>query len=182
MKKRIVLASLILSISIVVFAASKSYLSENKMTKSSPIASLDSKEITKELLTNYVNELALGKKYEKMLSNDEGLKKLADFYITRKILLDFADKNDYKDTHFVKQHAMSENQDDKTIMISAVLKKEINDKIDIQQEEIDAFLTETNTTDRRAAYFTLQSVHRQKLYKEFIAELKTQHDIEYMIN
>lgn len=173
MKKITVFITMILSISIVVFAATKSYGNKDI------IAKLDGQPITKEVLKQYVKDLNLPKQYKKMLKNEKGLKKLTDFYISRKLLLDYAEKNNFKDSHFVKQHMMSENQSEESILISAVLSKEVNDKITVLPEEIDARLKETHSQDRKNAYFELMSLKRQKKFNEFIAKLKKEHKIEY---
>lgn len=175
MKKIAIMTSFILSLSIVVFAASFSFFDNDKV-----VVNMDDKAITKATLKQYVSDLELGKQYTDMLGTKDGLKRLADFYITRTLLLDFAANNDYKDSSFVKQHTMDKTQDVNTIMISAVLKKEVNDKINVEMNEIDDYLVSSKTTDRKAAYFKLQSIKRQKIYKDFIAELKSKHQIEYI--
>jgi hypothetical protein len=163
----------IISFSIVLFATTKSYATKNI------IAKLDNQNITKEMLENYVKELNLPKKYKKMLKNDNGLKELAKFYIERKLLLDYAKENDYEDSHFVKQHMMSKGQNQEMIMISAVLTKEVNDKVEVSPQEIDKYLYEKGGNDRKDAYFSIMSIKRQKRYKEFIEELLSSHDISY---
>ena len=173
MKKITAFVTMILSISIVVFAASKSYGNKDV------IAKLDGKPITKEVLKKYVKELKLPKQYKRMLNSKEGLKKLTESYISREILLDYAKKNNFKDSHFVKQHMMSENQNEDAVMITAVLSKEVNEKITVLPEEIDARLKETNSTDRKNAYFEIMSLKRQKKFNEFISKLKKEHKIEY---
>jgi hypothetical protein len=173
MKKITVFITVILSISIVVFAASKSY------GKKDIIAKLDGQPITKEVLEKYVKDLNLSKQYKKMLKTEKGLKKLTESYISRQIILDYAKKKNFKDSHFVKQHMMSKDQDKDAVLISAVLSKEINEKITVMPEEIDARLKETNSKDRKNAYFELMSIKRQKKFNEFMNKLKKQHKIEY---
>lgn len=56
------------------------------------IANLDEKNITVEILTSYVEDVA-GKNYEPWLHDKEGLRKLVDFYVNRTLLLDYARKS-----------------------------------------------------------------------------------------
>ncbi len=173
MKRITAFITMMLSVSIVVFAATKSYVNKDI------IAKLDGKPITKEILKKYVNDLKLSKQYKKMLKSDEGLKKLTESYISRQIILDYAKKNKFEDSHFVKQHMMSDGQDKDAVLISAVLSKEVNEKITVLPEEIDARLKKTNSTDRKNAYFEIMSLKRQKKFNEFISSLKKKHKIEY---
>ena len=55
------------------------------------VASLDDEKISVEMLATYVQDVA-GDKYESWLRDKEGLRKLADFYINRTLLLEYARK------------------------------------------------------------------------------------------
>jgi hypothetical protein len=176
MKKSVLIILIILSLCLVVFATSKYYFKSDSL-----VATYDGFKITKDVLEKYVEDTQLPKKYQKMLKSKDGLKQLADYYMIRQMILDYAKKNKYDESHFVKQHMMSENNNKDMVMISAVLTKEINDKITVLPEEIDKYLKKNNSNDRRDAYFAIMSIKRQKRYDEFVKELRSKHKITYEI-
>lgn len=142
------------------------------------IAIFDGKEIKMLELNNYVNTL-LGEKYKKMLESKEGIKQLADYYITRQIVLSYAKETIGNDDKIVANH-QQRNMDKETMLISAVLQKEVQNKVVISNEELENFMKNTNITDKIAAYSRLESQKRADIYKKFIDELKSKHSIKIL--
>lgn len=167
----IILAVLMLA-TIVAFAQFRS------LGKGKIVAIFDGKEIMVSDLNNYVETL-LGEKYKKMLETEEGIKQIADYYITRQIILDYAKENIKNDDKLLKSHS-SGSMDRDTMLITAAIKKEIQDKIVIEKDEIEQFMKEYNITDKTAAFAKLESLKRSELFKKFITELKSKHSIKFM--
>lgn len=168
MKKLIILMVMVI-IAYGVYARAKKSFSDEV------VATLDGKNITVSDLNNYVNTL-LGEKYAKMLESEDGLKQLTDYYITRQILLEEAKKTIKFDNELVKGH-LPKGSDEDTMLLTALLDKEINKKIVIKDEEVATFMMKNNITDKKAAFASLESVKRNELFKSYKEELMKNHKI-----
>lgn len=162
---------------LVIFMAGTS-LAANSQEK---IAKLDDEVITKSILTEYVNNF-LGEKYEKMLNSEQGLKKLADFYINRRIILQKARETVNSENDLLKGH-MPEGKDDSktenTMYITAFLKQQINDKLDLTKEEMESYMDKNNIDSKREAEIRLSNEKRKKMFKQLISQLRSEHSIKY---
>jgi len=145
------------------------------------VARLDDEIITKATLEKYVDNF-LGKEYEKMLNSESGLKKLADFYINRQIILEKAKKTIKPENELLKGHMHGEKEDKKTentMYITAFLKQEINDKLKLTKEEMQRYMKQNNIDSKREAEIKLSNEKRKKMFGELIADLRAKHTIEY---
>lgn len=167
--KRLIILMVLVIIAYGVYAGAKKSFSNDV------VATLDGKNITVSDLNNYVNTL-LGEKYAKMLESEDGLKQLADYYITRQILLEEAKKTIKSDNELVKGH-LPKGSDEDTMLITALLDKEINKKIVINDEELATFMMKNNITDKKAAFARLESIKRNELFKSYKEELMKNHKI-----
>ncbi|MEC9491628.1 hypothetical protein [Flexistipes sp.] len=145
------------------------------------IARLDDEIITKTTLEKYVDNF-LGKEYEKMLNSDTGLKKLADFYINRQIILEKAKKTIKPENELLKGHMHGEKENkrtENTMYITAFLKQEINDKLNLTKKEMQRYMKQNNIDSKREAEIKLSNEKRKKMFGELIAGLRAEHTIEY---
>ncbi|HCW92493.1 MAG TPA: hypothetical protein DHM44_02305 [Flexistipes sinusarabici] len=145
------------------------------------IARLDGEIITKATLEKYVDNF-LGKEYEKMLNSESELKKLADFYINRQIILEKAKKTIKPENELLKgrMHGKKENMRVKnTMYITAFLKQEINDKLNLTKKEMQRYMKQNNIDSKREAEIKLSNEKRKKMFGELIADLRAEHTIEY---
>lgn len=145
------------------------------------VARLDDEIITKATLEKYVDNF-LGKEYEKMLNSESGLKKLADFYINRQIILEKAKKTIKPENELLKGHMHGEKEDKKTentMYITAFLKQEINDKLSLSKKEMQRYMKQNNIDSKREAEIKLSNEKRKKMFGELIAELRAEHTIKY---
>jgi hypothetical protein len=139
---------------------------------------LDGQPVKMTEIENYVDTL-LGTAYLGKLKSEEGLKELFNNYVNRKLILDHARKEIKDDNSFVKHHTMGEIDED-SAKISALLKQEINDKVEITKEELDKFYTESGkfkTIDE--AERNLISMKRVNLFNKFITKLRAEHKISF---
>jgi hypothetical protein len=147
---------------------------------STVIAKLDGKPITKQELIKYANSIP-NSKYREMLKTDEGLRKLAELYIQRQILLEEAkktvDKNKDENKSIFSSHG---KMDEDTIYLIAYLTKEVEKKINITPEEIQSYMKEKNLSKQQAVS-ELASKKRREIYFSLIDKLKKKHKIEYCI-
>ncbi|UOD35717.1 hypothetical protein DSN97_05230 [Deferribacteraceae bacterium V6Fe1] len=163
---------------IVIFASIVAFAQFGSSEKGKIVAVFDGNEIKVSDLTNYVDTL-LGEKYKKMLETEDGIKQIADYYITRQIILDYAKENIKGDDKLLKSHSNG-NMDKDTMLITAVIKKEVQDKIVIEKDELEKFMKESDIKDRTAALARLEAKKRAELFNKFIAELKGKHSIKFM--
>ncbi|PLX66634.1 MAG: hypothetical protein C0602_11215 [Denitrovibrio sp.] len=138
---------------------------------------LDGQAVMVSDLQNYVDSL-LGEAYEDKLKSKEGRKELFGHYVNRTILLKFAKENIKENDSFVASHTMG-NVSTESAILSAVLKKEVNDKVKYTEEEVRALLeSNKELKDLQAAERELISRKRIELFRSFISELKSNHNIE----
>ena len=142
-----------------------------------PVASLDGKEITKTILATYVNEVA-GSGYEPWLNNDDGLRKLADYYINRVLLLDYAKQQIKKKDRLVTNHnARSVNAD--TMYLTSLLKTEVHEKAVISDESIESYLQNNQNSSLKQARLKLESERKKELLEQLVNKVRSDHEIHY---
>lgn len=139
------------------------------------IGYIDGQEVKTADLQNYVNGF-LGKDYEKKLDSAEGRQELFEHYVNRKLLLEYAEKNVDKTDSFVTSHTMGEISEDSAIL-SALLKKEVNDKVEYTENEVMALVENGQFKDFSSAEREIISKKRVELFHKFMAELRSGREI-----
>lgn len=164
MRKKVVLIFMFIFISTVVFA--------------NVVAVFDGKKITDADLKNYVNNVA-GKKYDNYLKSKDGRRKLAEFYIERELLLNYA-KSIYKEKDINKLKHSHPNLDNDTLYLLHLIDDKVNGKIKVDEKELESFMKSNGITNKNEAFAKLLSIKRKKYYEELIQRLKKGHNIEFL--
>ncbi len=170
MTKKTLVATVILLFSFIISVAV--YASNTKV-----IANLDDKNVTKEILTSYVKDVA-GKDYEPWLHDKEGLRKLADFYINRTLLLEYARKSvDKKNTIVTNHNARSMDAD--VMLLSSLLQSEVQDQVQVTEDEVRAYMKQNSIDSEKEARQKLESGLKNRLMTALIAKVRVGHSIQY---
>ena len=140
------------------------------------IGYLDGQAIKTAEIQNYVDTL-LGVNYQKKMDTKEGRAELFNHYINRTLLLAYAKENvDEKDS-FVVSHTMGE-VDTESALLSAVLKKEINDKVKYTQNDVMALAhSDFRFKNIDEAEREVISQKRLELFTKFMEQIKSKHKI-----
>jgi transposase len=141
------------------------------------VASLDNKNITIDILTEYVKDVA-GKNYEPWLYNRKGLRKLADFYINRTLLLTYAKQTVDKKDLIVKNHS-ARSVDADVMILSALLQKEVQDKVQVSDQEVLDYMLNNGIDSEKAAKQALESNLKNDRMNALIKKVRRGHTIEY---
>jgi len=129
-------------------------------------------------LQNYVDTL-LGAGYQKKMDTKEGRQELFEHYVNRMLLLEYAKKNVEEKDSFVVSHTMGEVSTE-SAMLSAVLKKEINDKVEYTEQEVTDLLHKDQRFSKlEDAEREIISQKRLKLFYAFMDKLKANRKIEF---
>jgi hypothetical protein len=138
---------------------------------------IDGQAVKAAQLQNYVNEL-LGSNYQKKMDTAEGRQELFNHYVNRKLLLEYAKENIETEDSFVVSHTMGEVSEE-TALISAVLKKEVNDKVQYTEEDVKALMAaDARFTNMQDAEREVISQKRVELFYTFMEKVKSNHKIE----
>jgi len=138
---------------------------------------IDGQAVKAAQLQNYVNEL-LGSAYQKKLDTAEGRQELFNHYVNRKLILEYAKDNIESEDSFVVSHTMGEVSEE-TALISAVLKKEVNDKVQYTEEDIKALMAaDARFKNMQDAEREIISQKRVELFYAFMEKIKADHKIE----
>ena len=141
------------------------------------VASLDDENISVETLATYVQDVA-GDKYESWLRDKEGLRKLADFYINRTLLLEYARKTvNKKDTIVTNHNARSVDED--VMYLTTLLKVEVQDKVNVSLEDVDAYMKKNQIDSEKQARQEIESELKNKLMVALVENVRTGHEIKY---
>jgi hypothetical protein len=141
------------------------------------VASLDDENISVEMLATYVEDVA-GDKYESWLRDKEGLRKLADFYINRTLLLEYAKKTvNKKNTIVTKHNARSVDED--VMYLTSLLKIEVQDKANISAEEVDSYMEKNKMVSEKQARQEIESELKNKLMGALVENVRAGHEIKY---
>lgn len=143
-----------------------------------PVARLDGKVITKIDLVGYI-EKTENQQYHDLLLSPEGLKKLAEYYIQRYLLLTYAKRVINREDRVFKNHLI--RSDEETAYLIMLLKKEVNDKTTITNDEIITYMNKYNIHDEQAARLQLLSDKRQIIMEALIKRASEGHSIEYIM-
>jgi hypothetical protein len=141
------------------------------------VASLDDESITVEALATYVEDVA-GDKYEPWLRNKEGLQKLADFYINRTLLLEYARKTVNKNDTIVTNHN-ARSVDEDVMYLTTLLKIEVQDKAYVSDEEVVAYMKKNNVASEKQARQKIESDLKNELMVALVAKVRDGHEIKY---
>lgn len=174
MKKAILVLLILFGISIYSFGDFSKDEDKNRA-----VAVLDGENIYLSDIKEYC-ENVLGKKYKNFLDTTDGLKELTKYYISRQIILKYAEDEIENLEPLLNSHENS-NLDRDTILIAAVLKKEVKDKVEITEEELKKYMANANAADEAAAFSKLQASKHSERLKEFIDSLKKNHKIELFL-
>jgi hypothetical protein len=142
-----------------------------------PVASLDGQPVTKVTLKNYVDNVA-GSSYEPWLTDVQGLRKLADFYINRTLLLAYARQQVEKDATIVNNHS-GRSVDEDIMYLTALLKTEVQEKATVTEDTIEAYLKEKQSISYRQAKTELESEKKRVLMEQLVNKVRSGHEIKY---
>ena len=166
-----VLSTTLVLVSTFIFAAAADAYSENI------VASLDNENVTVELLTTYVEEVA-GKNYESWLRDAEGLRKLADFYINRTLLLEYARQTVNKNDTIVTNHN-ARSVDEDVMYLTTLLKVEVQDKVQVSEAELLAYMEKSKVASEEQARQELESELKGELMEILVEKVRAGHEIRY---
>ncbi|MFC1779212.1 hypothetical protein ACFLZU_02565 [Thermodesulfobacteriota bacterium] len=141
------------------------------------VASLDDEKISVEMLATYVQDVA-GDKYESWLRDKEGLRKLADFYINRTLLLEYARKTVNKKDAIVTNHN-ARSVDEDVMYLTTLLKVEVQDKVNVSPEDVDAYMKKNKIVSEKQARQEIESDLKNKLMVALVDNVRTGHEIKY---
>jgi hypothetical protein len=170
MMKKALTATLVL-LSIFIFSMATYAYSENV------VASLDDKNITVEILATYVEDVA-GNNYKPWLNNQEGLQKLADFYINRTLLLEYARKTVAKNDTIVTNHN-ARSVDEDVMYLTTLLKIEVQDKVHVTEEEVSAYMKKNKITSEKQARQEIESSQKNQLMGALVEKVRIGHEVKY---
>ncbi len=169
MMKKALTATLVL-LSIFIFSLATYAYSENV------VASLDNENITVEILATYVEDVA-GNNYRPWLNNKEGLRKLADFYINRTLLLEYARKTVAKNDTIVTNHN-ARSVDEDVMYLTTLLKIEVQDKVHVTEEEVSAYMKKNMASEKQARQ-EIESERKNQLMGALVEKVRIGHDVKY---
>jgi hypothetical protein len=141
------------------------------------VASLDDESITVETLATYVVDVA-GDKYEPWLRNKEGLRKLADFYINRTLLLEYAKKTVNKNDTIVTNHN-ARSVDEDVMYLTTLLKIEVQDKVYVTEEGVRDYMNKNKIASEKKASQEIESKLKNELMGALVEKVRAGHDIKY---
>ena len=141
------------------------------------VASLDDEDISVEMLATYVEDVA-GDKYESWLRDKEGLRKLADFYINRTLLLEYARKTVNKKDAIVTNHN-ARSVDEDVMYLTTLLKIEVQDKVNVSAEAVDAYMKKNQIVSEKQARQEIESDLKNKLMVALVENVRAGHEIKY---
>ena len=141
------------------------------------VASLDDEKISVEMLATYVQDVA-GDKYESWLRDKEGLRKLADFYINRTLLLEYARKTVNKKDDIVTNHN-ARSVDEDVMYLTTLLKNEVQDKVSVSAEAVSVYMEKNQIDSEKQARQEIESDLKNKLMGALVENVRDGHEIKY---
>ena len=141
------------------------------------VASLDEESITAETLATYVEDVA-GVKYKSWLRDKEGQRKLADFFINRRLLLEYARQTLSKKDTIVSNHNVR-SVDEDVMYLSSLLKIEVQDKANVSAEEVNVYMKKNKIDSEKQARQEIESDLKNKLMGALVEKVRTGHEIKY---
>ena len=141
------------------------------------VASLDGENITVELLSTYVEDVA-GRGYKSWLNDKEGLRKLADFFINRTLLLKYARQTVNKNDTIVTNHN-ARSVDEDVMYLTTLLKIEVQDKVNVSEENVAAYMMENEISSEKLAVQEIESAQKNQLTSALIEKVRVGHEIKH---
>ena len=141
------------------------------------VASLDDEKITVETLATYVEDVA-GNNYKPWLNNQEGLRKLADFYINRTLLLEYARKTVAKNDTIVTNHN-ARSVDEDVMYLTTLLKIEVQDKVHVTEEDVSAYMKKNKMASEKQARQEIESERKNQLMGALVEKVRVGHEVKY---
>ncbi len=141
------------------------------------VASLDDENITIETLATYVDDVA-GNNYKPWLNNQEGLRKLADFYINRTLLLEYARKTVAKNDTIVTNHN-ARSVDEDVMYLTTLLKIEVQDKVHVTEEDVSAYMKKNKMASEKQARQEIESERKNQLMGALVEKVRVGHEVKY---
>ena len=141
------------------------------------VASLDDENISVETLATYLEDVA-GDKYESWLRDKDGLRKLADFYINRTLLLEYARKTVNKKDAIVTNHN-ARSVDEDVMYLTTLLKFEVQDKVNVSAEAVDVYMEKNQIDSEKQARQEIESDLKNKLMGALVENVRVGHEIKY---
>ncbi len=141
------------------------------------VASLDDENISVETLVTYVQDVA-GDKYKSWLGDKDGLRKLADFYINRTLLLEYARKTVNKKDAIVTNHN-ARRVDEDVMYLTTLLKKEVQDKVNVSAEDVDSYMKKNKIVAEKQARQEIEFDLKNKLMGALVENVRAGHEIKY---
>lgn len=170
MMKKVLTAILVL---LVTFTFSVTVYADNENI----VAMLDDENITVETLTSYVKNVA-GNNYKPLLRNKEGLRKLADTFINRTLLLEYAKHTvDKKSTLITNHNARSMDAD--VMYLSSLLKNEIQDKVIVSEEDVLSYMEGKQISSDKLARQEIESLQKNELMTVLVEKVRVGHKISF---
>jgi hypothetical protein len=170
MMKKALTATLVL-LSIFTFSLATYAYNENV------VASLDDENITVEILATYVEDVA-GDNYKPWLNNQEGLRKLADFYINRTLLLEYARETVAKNDTIVTNHN-ARSVDEDVMYLTTLLKIEVQDKVHVTEEDVRDYMKKNKIASEKQASQEIESKLKNELMGALVEKVRAGHEIRY---
>lgn len=108
----------------------------------------------------------------------EGLRKLADFYINRTLLLEYARQTVNKNDTIVTNHN-ARSVDEDVMYLTTLLKVEVQDKVQLTEEELLAHMKKSNIASEKQARQELESALKNELMEALVEKVRAGHEIRY---
>ena len=112
------------------------------------------------------------------MKNTDGLRKLADFYINRTLLLEYAKQSvDKKNTIITNHKARSLDAD--VMLLTSLLQSEVQDKAIVSEEEVLFLMGKDHIISGEKARQKLESDRKSKLMAALVEKVRNGHQIKY---
>ncbi len=108
----------------------------------------------------------------------EGLRKLADFYINRTLLLEYARKTVAKNDTIVTNHNVR-SVDEDVMYLTTLLKIEVQDKVHVTEEEVSAYMKKNKMASGTMARQEMESEQKNELMGTLVEKVRAGHEVKY---
>ena len=106
------------------------------------------------------------------------MRKFADIYINRTLLLEYARQTVNKnDTIVTNLNARSVDED--VMYLTTLLKIEVQDKVHISEEEVLAYMEKSKVASEKQARQEIESERKNQLMGALVEKVRIGHDVKY---
>jgi hypothetical protein len=112
------------------------------------------------------------------LNNQEGLRKLADFYINRTLLLEYARETVAKNDTIVTNHN-ARSVDEDVMYLTTLLKIEVQDKVHVTEEDVRDYMKKNKIASEKQASQEIESKLKNELMGALVEKVRAGHEIRY---